>query len=483
MPSQAGPSRRSFIRTSVTAVVAAGAARALSQQPSQQQRTRHVVIIGAGLGGLSAAYELSQRGYKVTVLEARDRVGGRTLSFKDLVRGAVVEGGGEFIGKNHPTWQRYAKVFNLELTEASDYDGERPLLFNGRRITGDDNTRLLRNHDAILARLTRLAGPIDAEEPWKSPEAEKLDRQTLAAWIDAQTDFNDLARKLTHIVLSSDNGVPTQDQSLLANLAMIKGGGLEAYWTDSEWFRCAGGNQQLSKKLAEKVGTQNIKLRTQVTGVTQKDNRVIVTCDDETTIEADDAILALPGSLLPMLAIDPPLPEALTIQMGPAVKYLAVVREPFWDVAYQSPEGFGDGVIAQTWHATDGQPDAPARALTGFSGGPSARQSLDLSREEREPHYVNVFEQMYPGFKRQYVKYRYMDWPNDRWTRAGYSFPAPGDVTTAGPILRAGVGRLHFAGEHCSWAFPGYMEGALSSGVRVATTIMARDGVAADRRR
>ena len=73
-----------------------------------------------------------------------------------------------------------------------------------------------------------------------------------------------------------------------------------------------------------------------------------------------------------------------------------------------------------------------------------------------------------------------MNWPNEIWTAAGYSFPAPGQVTTVGPILRAGLGRLHFAGEHTCYKFVGYMEGALNSGVSLAKRIAVRDaGVAA----
>jgi monoamine oxidase len=70
-----------------------------------------------------------------------------------------------------------------------------------------------------------------------------------------------------------------------------------------------------------------------------------------------------------------------------------------------------------------------------------------------------------------------MDWPGMQWVGASYSFPAPGQVTTVGPMLRRGLGRIHFAGEHCCYKFVGYMEGALSSGVELAKRIAERDGV------
>ena len=84
---------------------------------------------------------------------------------------------------------------------------------------------------------------------------------------------------------------------------------------------------------------------------------------------------------------------------------------------------------------------------------------------------------VYTGLRANFVKSRFMDWPGDAWTKASYSFPAPGQVTTMGPLLRNGVGHVHFAGEHTCYAFVGYMEGALNSGVSLARRLAERDGV------
>jgi len=464
-------SRRAFLQTSSAAAVALVVANGASAQDAAPGKVpKKVVVVGAGLAGLACAYELTQLGVSVTVLEARDQPGGRVISFKDFIPNAVVEGGGEFIGKNHPTWMRYAQTFNIELTEAGDYPGEKPLVLNGQRITGTLNTETWEAHDTLLRKLDALAVDIDADEPWKSKNAEALDKQSLGGWIDAQQDAPELVRALTHVMMSSDNGVATHAQSLLAFVAMIKGGGGDTFWEESEWYRAKGGNQQLARALANAVGTDNVRYSTPVIAINHSATSVKIICADGSELEVDEVVLSVPGSILPKLKIEPALPDALRVQMGPVLKYIADLKEPVWSEAL-SPEGASDDLISQTWNGTDGQEQTPSQALLGFAGGPAADRSLKTARDKRDSLHGGVLESLYPGYEKQFTKSRYMDWPADRWSLAGYSFPAPGDVCTTGPILRTGVGRIHFAGEHCSCAFPGYMEGALSSGVRVAKTI------------
>ena len=112
-------------------------------------RGRRVVVIGAGFAGLACAYELESAGYKVTVLEARNRVGGRVLSFSDVVTGRNVEGGGELIGSNHPTWVAYAKRFGftfLDVTESEDLAF--PVILGGKRLTEKESEALYEEMEA-----------------------------------------------------------------------------------------------------------------------------------------------------------------------------------------------------------------------------------------------------------------------------------------------------------------------------------------------
>ena len=106
-----------------------------------------------------------------------------------------------------------------------------------------------------------------------------------------------------------------------------------------------------------------------------------------------------------------------------------------------------------------------------------ADQAMAWSVEERQERYLDVLEQLYPGISRQLVTSQFVNWHNDPLARGSYSFPAPGQVMSIGPILEQGLGRLHFAGEHTCYAFSGFMEGALDSGAAVAKRLARRDGV------
>jgi monoamine oxidase len=162
--------------------------------------------------------------------------------------------------------------------------------------------------------------------------------------------------------------------------------------------------------------------------------------------------------------------------MGTNVKFLMAVSGPFWRQDKLAPDLLTDGPVHWTWHQTDGQ-EGPGASMCAFSGGPAAETCRQWSASERTAKYLGELGRVYRGISASHLNSRFMDWPADPWVRASYSCPAPGQVTTVGPILRKGLGRLHFAGEHTCYAFTGYMEGALNSGASLARRIAERDGV------
>ena len=467
-----GISRREMIQRSL----AAAGALLISDSfgISAQSKAGRVVIIGAGFSGLAAGYELSRAGYEVTVVEARNRIGGRVISFSDLVPGKNVEGGGELIGSNHPAWVGYAKQFGLEFLDVEEEDLEFPIVLNGKRLTGDESEALWEEMEAAFAPLHADAAKIDADQPWTAPNAAALDRRTLAHWISG-LDVSPLCKEGIRTMMTADNGVITEWQSYLGNLAMWKGGGLEKYWTESEAYRCKGGNQQLAMKLAGAIGSGRVLTRTPVRNVALTDSVARVTLEGGKTLEADHVILTAPPSTWNKIAIDPTLPVGLVPQMGTNVKCLIGLRGTFWRRLDLAPDLLSDGPVNMTWHATEGQPRA-GEALVAFSGGPSADQCREWGARRIE-NYLTDLEKVYRGVRSSYTRARFMDWPGDPWTKASYSFPAPGQVTAQGPTLRDGIGRLHFAGEYSSYAFMGFMEGALHSGAAVARRIAQKDGV------
>lgn len=470
-----GWTRREMLR--VTLAGSAGLLVSNSIAFGQGKPAKRVVVIGAGFSGLAAAYELVAAGYDVTVVEARNRVGGRVISFNDFVPGKHVEGGGELIGSNHPTWVAYKERFKLEFLDVTEEeDFEFPIVLDGKRLASAESEKLWEEMDAAFNLMNADATAVDADQPWRTRDAERLDKRTLANWIRAQ-NISPLCKAGIEAQLVADNGVRAEWQSYLGNLAMVKGGGLEKYWSDSEVFRCKGGNQLLATKLFEGVGAARVLLRTVVRRVdlTAKD-RALVTLANGKTLEADDVILAVPPSVWNKIGVEPALPPQLAPQMGTNIKNLMQVKGPFWRQAELAPDMLSDGAVNWLWHQTDGQKGAGA-SLCAFSGASAAETCREWLPAERNKHYLAELSKVYKGLTASFVRSRFMDWPGDAWTRASYSFPAPGQVTTMGPILREGVGRLHFAGEHACYAFVGYMEGALNAGAAVARRLAQRDGV------
>lgn len=449
---------------------------------------KRVVVIGAGYAGLACAHELKSVGYDVTIVEARDRVGGRVLSFNktfnnEFVPGRNVEGGAELIGSNHPTWVSYAEKFKLEWLDVSEDEGMKfPIVIDGVKLEDDAAEKLWEEMEAALNTMNPLAESIDADQPWMAKDAETLDKRTVQSFIDA-LDATDLVKKACWINQNSDNGVEPTNASLLGMLACIKGGGMEKYWTDTEVYRCKGGNSLLGKHLAEAIGNDRIVLGLPVVSVGMKGKALVVTCKDGRTIECDDVVLSVPPSVWSKIEFKPGLPAGLKPQMGSNIKYLAHMKSRFWAKDKVSQYALGNGNVNMTWDGTDAQEGDENAVMVAFSGGAAADRCMSFSKDVRDTEYAKTMATFYPAWKEHFVKARLMDWPKDPWVQAAYAFPAPGQVTTHGPILARGCmdvegkARLHFAGEHACYKFVGYMEGGLNSGAATAKKLAMRDGL------
>lgn len=455
-----------------------------------------VIVIGAGFAGLAAADALVTAGMDVVVLEARSRVGGRVVTLPNLTAtGKHAEGGGEWIGLNHPVWLAMAQRFGLDLTEGSEDEsaGVDSLVLDGLRLSEAEAEALYVEMDDHLADLTRLAKPLrrHAHTPWLADGAGDLDQRSVADWL-AERSMSDRCRRAIRAMAENDNAVPLERMSLLAMLAMVAGGGGESFWTDSEVYRCMPGNQVLAERLARSVSGERLRLDHPVRSITLRPDDASVMTHDGVEFKGAAVVLATPASMLPTMTIVVEGSEGSAVpavQMGPAMKYLAGVPRPWWRDAGLTPDAAGDGLFGYTWNASDGQPHAdprrPDAVICGFSGGPRAAtfppapgEQITLARAELDrllPGFADVRDDAGGGGVE-----RMMVWRDDRWVRAGYSFPAPGEVTTILPAYAQGLtaedGRLRlvFAGEHCSSEFVGYMEGALESGVRAAARLTAK---------
>lgn len=472
--------RRAFLHGSI----AASTALLLSGPGAFAQRARptgkSIVIIGAGLSGLTAASELLAAGYDVTVLEARDRVSGRVVSFDNFVPGRWVEGGGELIGGNHLLWAAYAKKFGLELLQVPDTSADWPVVIDGKLLSDSQAETLWDGLDDILAAIGDDAGPVLDDTPWDSPNAKTLDLMTIPDKV-MSVDAPEIAKTAIIADFVSETGVPSDKQSYLALLAAVKGGSMEKYWTETEVYHCKGGNQQLAQKLAAEIGADRILLNLPTSAVAVEADRVVVTCAGGRTFTGDDVILTVPPSVWDNISFDPLLPTVLRPQMGHNVKYLISLKNRFWLKDNLSPESLSNGNVQATWELTAGQEGDGRAGLLAYSGGPGADAMRAIPASQRDAAYAEELKQRYPNYAEAFVASRFMDWPAVPWTKASYSFAAPGEVTTMGPILYNGIGdRLHFAGEHACYKFAGYMEGALTSGLAVARRLALRDGATID---
>lgn len=484
--------RRAFLRASLAAgmgMMLSGPALAMAAKPGAPRAgAKRVVVIGAGFAGLACAYELRSVGYDVSVVDARPKVGGRVLSFNaangnEFVPGRNVEGGAELIGSNHPSWVAYADKFGLEWLDVTEDEGDAvmPVVIDGKALSFEEAGKLWEDLEPALNKMNELAADVPEDEPWKAAKAAEWDKSSTWAWIKS-LELPPLVQRAVWINQTSDNGQDADKQSLLGQLASVKGGGLEKYWTDSEIYRCKGGNQQLAFKLAEGIGKDRITLELPATEITQKGGGLVVKCRDGRTIECDDVVLAAAPTTWQKIQMGGALPASLKPQMGLNTKHLSHTKGRFWQKSdpVRSQYALSDGLINQTWEGSDAQEGDGSACLTGFSGGPEVERALAMGREDREHAFATLLETFYPGYKENTVATRYMDWPKDPWVMASYSFPAPGQVTSIGPALQQAYmgGRLHLAGEHCCYKFVGYMEGALSSGISVAKRLARRDGLA-----
>jgi monoamine oxidase len=445
---------------------------------------RRIAVIGAGLAGLCAAYELQGLRYDVKVYEARERVGGRVESVSNFAKGKTAEKGGELIGSNHPLWNSYRRHFGLRFSDVKEYRNS-PFRFEGQTLSFEQSQTLTEEMTRQLKRLSDLAETIvDPFEPWANRDARKLDTMVLADWV-SKAKCSDLCKRAINGMLAADNGVPADQQSLLAVLAMVKGGGLDRYWSDTELFRCEGGNEQLAGRFQEKLnvrGEKRVYCSCPVTEIRKKNGAVeLLTSQRKPLGEFDDVILAVPPSVWGTIRLKgfPDLARrfAKAPLLGRNVKCLMRLKSRFWVPFASSPTLSEDGPVDLTWETTE-QENGGEFVMVAFSGAGDADVCSSWPKASQRHRYVEALQAPYPTIDREMDRLQLVDWPAEKWSRGSYYFPRPGEVTDWGPFWKSGYGDwLHFAGEHTCFAFIGYMEGALNSGYRLARRLALRDNI------
>jgi monoamine oxidase len=452
--------------------------------PEKEQISVDVGVIGAGLAGLTAARNLAAGGHSVAVLEARDRVGGRTLN-EPIGNGKVVEVGGQWVG---PTQKRaLALISELGLETFPTYGEGRNLFERRGRLRSYKGTiprvspLALAETGVTMARINRMARSVDPTSPWTARRAAEWDAQTFASWMRRNVR-TPTARDLMRLAIWAVWAAEPEDISLLHVLFYIRSAGSFEDLIDTEGgaqdSRVVGGTQLISLRIAEQLGGA-VRLQAPVRRIAHRADSVTIE-STPVTVRARRAIVAMPPLLAGRIEYDPPLPavrDGLTQRMaqGSVVKCMAVYPEPFWRQDGLSGQATSaDGPVSVTYD--NSPPDGSPGVLLAFLEGRAARRATDLPPGQRRQQVLACLERFFGPRARGPEHYLDKAWAGDQWSRGCYGgFLPPGAWTENGAALRAPIGPIHWAGAETATVWNGYMDGAISSGERAAAE--ALDGL------
>jgi monoamine oxidase len=450
-----------------------------------EHREADVAIVGAGLAGLSAARELRRAGREVVVLEARDRVGGRTLS-EPIGDGKVVDLGAQWVGPTQDEILELVGELGLE-TFPTHADGRSLFERHGRvRRYRGTIPRLspvaLVEAELALRRLNRLASEVPPEEPWRARRAGDRDGQTFETWIRRRVRTG-AARDLLRLAIHGVWAVEPADVSLLHVLFYIRSAGsIEALLEvegGAQQDRLVAGTQQISIRLADELGNGCVELGSpaRVIQYSAGSAEGVVVGSDRVAVVARRAIVAVAPALAGRIAYEPALPPrrdglSQRMAMGSVVKSMSIYERPFWrDEGLSGEAASVDGPVSVV--LDNSPPDGSPGVLVAFLEGRAARDAGGLAPEERRRIVTDCLARLFGPRAQDPDRYLDKAWAAEEWTRGCYgAFMPPGAWTDHGAALRETIGPIHWAGTETATVWNGYMDGAVSSGRRAAREVL-----------
>jgi len=432
----------------------------------------HVLIAGAGLAGLAAARELEDRGLRATVIEARDRVGGRVWTIRDGFAGRQhAEGGADLIESDQESVCALARRLRLTLV---------PILKRGFGYYGPDRAGRVRRQSAFegfapindaLATLVRDYKL--AEQRWDGPVAQRLSARSVADWVRSISKGRgrgEVAQLMSRF--RGFRGLFLADPEQLSLLALVDFFAGDPFGGDSVMQRVVGGNDQLATKLAETL-TAPIHLQTVLRRVRIGRRGVTATVEGPAgrgEVRADVLICTLPPIPLRHVVFEPGLPDAQRqalrqVHMGPATRMILQFSSRFWTRRRQPSLFASDQPTGAVWDGNEEQ-HGKAAMLSLLAGGGASRALQSLVARGGPRAVVRRLNWL--GRPSALVAAHVISWEHDPWAGGGYAAFHAGFDPRLREWLARPFGRVLFAGEHTSNRWQGYVNGAVESGQRAA---------------
>jgi monoamine oxidase len=452
-----------------------------TSEPKDSQ-SADVLIVGAGVAGLIAARELVKRNRSCLVLEARDRVGGRTLSQK--LGKDWVDLGGQWIGPTQDRLAALARELDVPIFP-QHHEGKKILSWGGKLSTFKGSmpwlsiaTQLELGLLDLRAKSYAKSFPLDA--PWQAPRAAEWDGETVESWKRRRLRAGG-SRLFLDIVVRAVFTSEPRDLSFLYFLSYVKSGhGLEMLTSipgGAQESRFVGGAQKLSVRISEALG-HRVVLECPVWALEQSSDGITL----ETargTFRGRYVIVATPPLLAGRIRYAsglPPRREQLMARMpmGSCIKYVATYDRAFWREAGFSGEAFSDtGPTTTTFD--DSSHDGSQPALVTFSDGAVARIWGDRPPEERRQAVLAELARFFGPQAAHPTGFIEKNWSEDPYSGGCYAgVMGPGVMTDFGSALRQPCGRIHWAGTETAIEWTGYIDGAIESGQRAAGEVAAR---------
>ena len=479
--------RRTFLAQTAGTVAATwtAAAAATSEQAASPGTSRQVLVLGAGLAGLAAAYELNKAGYAVTVLEARSRPGGRVLTWRDpFADGLYAEMGAEYVDATDEYDHRFCKELGLKVMTAKLYDA---IFVRGQRFkmaafkqqkdrlpyAGTEGGRLFGQEAAYLKRLLALI----ADPEKLPPEILKLDNLSVVELLLQEGAPEDILALFTYTQATESTARPHE----MSALHLVRSH-RRSFSEDTDEGRILGGNDQLPKGLARALSGQILYNRPVRRIVHDRDGAEVFFEEGGSlrSLRAPRLVVAIPFKVLRDIEVTPSFSPAktkciATLAYGQVMKIAMQYDRRFWDEPGSLGQRvFTDTMLRRVYHFSIDQP-GPRGILMSFTSGADAETLGRMSDAERLRTALSEATKIWPEAPRHFeggaVKY----WNEDPWIRGSYSFEGVGQARDFLPIAAAPEGRVHFAGEHTS-VHRASMNGALESGVRAAGEVRKAEG-------